>query len=258
MNKIFKKYSEYYDLLYHDKDYATESKYINNLICRYSKNFKSILEFGSGTGKHGRILTKMGYRVHGIELSKSMILKTRIISGFTCQQGDIASPKFGGEGLKVKEKIYDVVISLFHVVSYQVTNKKLKNVFSNAATCLTKDGLFIFDFWYSPAVNSQKPTVKVKHFINKKLEIMRIARPVSVSRKNGVDINYSIYVKNLFNGKIDLIKETHSVRHFDLSEIDNISKIYGFKRLNAQEFKTGARINKNTWCACVIMKKIAP
>jgi SAM-dependent methyltransferase len=257
MKKIFKEYSDFYDLLYHDKNYSSEAKYINNLICRYSKNFKNILEFGSGTGKHARILAKMGYKVHGIELSKSMILKAQIVSGFTCQQGDIASNNLVVGG-GAKEKIYDVVVSLFHVISYQITNKKLRNVFFNAASRLNKDGLFIFDFWYSPAVKSQKPTVKVKNFKNKKIEITRIATPVSVSSKNRVDINYSIYVKNLLNDRIDLIKEKHSVRHFNLLEIDAVGKTYGFKRLNAQEFKTGIRLNQNTWCACVVLKKIRP
>ena len=99
---IFNKYSDYYDLLYHDKDYNSEAKYINNLICRYSKKFKNILEFGSGTGKHARILENMGYRVHGIELSKSMILKAQITSGFTCQQGNIASANLVVGGQKKK------------------------------------------------------------------------------------------------------------------------------------------------------------
>ena len=122
MNKsIFERYSEYYDLLYKDKDYNAEVKYLNRLISRHGANFKDILEFGSGTGKHARILAELGYKIHGIELSANMVSKTETVSGFTCQQGDIANTKTG--------KTYDVVLSLFHVMSYQITNKQLKNVF---------------------------------------------------------------------------------------------------------------------------------
>ena len=60
--KIFQKFSNYYELLYHDKDYAAEAEYINNLIIRNGKNSKKILEFGSGTGKHANILSKLGYK----------------------------------------------------------------------------------------------------------------------------------------------------------------------------------------------------
>lgn len=249
MNKlIFEKYSDYYDLLYNDKDYNSEAKYIYNLIIRHGTNFKDILEFGSGTGSHAAILVGLGYKVHGIELSANMVSKAKIIPGFTCQQGNIATTKMN--------KTYDVILSLFHVMSYQITNKQLKDVFANASEHLNKNGLFIFDFWYSPAVYFQKPSVRVKRAANKKIEITRIAEPVIKSNEHIVDINYSIFIKNLIDQKIDMIKETHSVRHFNLPEIDVLCEIYGFERLEAEEFKTGKKLNENTWGACVLLKKI--
>ena len=245
---IFEKYSDYYELIYKDKEYELEAKYIHNLISRYGKNFKDILEFGSGTGIHAGILVGLGYKIHGIELSATMISKANIVPGFTCQQGNITNTKI--------DKTYDVVLSLFHVMSYLITNKQLKDVFANAAIHLKKDGLFIFDFWYSPAVFHQKPAVRVKRVANEKIEITRIAEPTIIPNENRVNINYNIYVKSLFDKKIDIIKETHTVRHFSLSEIDIISEIYGFERLDVEEFKTGKKIDENTWGPCVVLKKI--
>ena len=247
-NLIFKKFSDYYELLYKDKDYNAEAAYIHNLISRHNANFKDILEFGSGTGKHARILAGLGYTVHGIELSENMISKAKIVPGFTCQQGDITNSKM--------DKTYDVVTSLFHVMCYQITNKQLKDVFENAAAHLNKDGLFIFDFWYSPAVYAQKPSVRVKRAANEKIEITRIAEPVIIPNENRVDINYSIYVKSLIDQKIHMITETHSVRHFSLPEIDIICEMYGFKRLQTEEFKTGKKVSEDTWGPCVLLKKV--
>ena len=247
-NLIFKKFSDYYELLYKDKDYNAEAAYIHNLISRHNTNFKDILEFGSGTGKHARILVGLGYTVHGIELSENMISKAKIVPGFTCQQGDITNSKM--------DKTYDVVTSLFHVMCYQITNKQLKGVFENAAAHLNKDGLFIFDFWYSPAVYAQKPSVRVKRAANEKIEITRIAEPVIIPNENRVDINYSIYVKSLIDQKIHMITETHSVRHFSLPEIDIICEMYGFKRLQTEEFKTGKKVSEDTWGPCVLLKKV--
>jgi len=247
-NLIFKKFSDYYELLYKDKDYNAEAAYIHNLISRHNANFKDILEFGSGTGKHARILAGLGYTVHGIELSENMISRAKIVPGFTCQQGDITNSKM--------DKTYDVVTSLFHVMCYQITNKQLKDVFENAAAHLNKDGLFIFDFWYSPAVYAQKPSIRVKRAANEKIEITRIAEPVIIPNENRVDINYSIYVKSLIDQKIHMITETHSVRHFSLPEIDIICEMYGFKRLQTEEFKTGKKVSEDTWGPCVLLKKV--
>tara|TARA_B110000305_G_C19383976_1_gene611176 strand:- start:422 stop:1174 length:753 start_codon:yes stop_codon:yes gene_type:complete len=247
-NLIFKKFSDYYELLYKDKDYNAEAAYIHNLISRHNANFKDILEFGSGTGKHACILAGLGYTVHGIELSENMISRAKIVPGFTCQQGDITNSKM--------DKTYDVVTSLFHVMCYQITNKQLKDVFENAAAHLNKDGLFIFDFWYSPAVYAQKPSIRVKRAANEKIEITRIAEPVIIPNENRVDINYSIYVKSLIDQKIHMITETHSVRHFSLPEIDIICEMYGFKRLQTEEFKTGKKVSEDTWGPCVLLKKV--
>ena len=247
-DSIFDKYSEYYDLLYDDKDYLAETNYVQKLISRHKSECKNILEFGSGTGQHGSILANLGYKVHGIELSKEMCLKSKSVPGFTYQQGDISNIKMN--------KKYDTVISLFHVMSYQISNKKINDVFANAANHLDKGGLFIFDFWYSPAVYTLKPSIRVKRKSNKKIEITRIAEPMIYSTQNKVDVKYTIFLKNLSdNSKIEF-QETHPVRHFSLLELDLYSERNGFKRVDQEEFMTGLEINDNTWGPCVVLKKI--
>ena len=59
------------------------------------------------------------------------------------------------------ERKFNAVISLFHVVSYQVSNDELESVFFNAASLLDSDGIFVFDFWYSPAVYNNIPSVRI-------------------------------------------------------------------------------------------------
>ena len=58
---VFNSYSRYYNLLYRDKDYLAEVEYILDLIRRFSVSGTQLLEFGSGTGKHGRLLAERGY-----------------------------------------------------------------------------------------------------------------------------------------------------------------------------------------------------
>jgi SAM-dependent methyltransferase len=245
---VFANYGNYYDLLYRDKDYKNEFKYIQNLLKKYSFKTKlDILEFGSGTGKHGNFLVKHGHNVHGIELSKEMILRSDLKHGFTCQRGDIRKVKVN--------RSFDVVISLFHVLNYQITNMSINQVFSNAFRHLRSGGLFIFDFWYSPAVNSIRPSIKIKTTKNKKSEVIRIAEPEFYLNKHIVNIKYSFYVKNLKNGFIKKFGEMHKLRHFDLLEIKKFSKMHNFDILCSEEFLTGLKLNQKTWGACVVLKK---
>lgn len=69
----FKLYSQYYDLLYEDKDYIAEANYIADLINTYRPHSKSILELGSGTGKHAFLLAEQGYKILGLERSADMV-----------------------------------------------------------------------------------------------------------------------------------------------------------------------------------------
>ena len=75
MTEIFNAYAEYYDLLYSNKDYSSEAQYIDSLIKKTSSKANSILELGCGTGAHAEYLARMGYTVHGVDVSPAMISK---------------------------------------------------------------------------------------------------------------------------------------------------------------------------------------
>ena len=244
---IFDIYSHYYDLLYKDKNYLHEVKYIKDLLRHHGISKGNILEFGSGTGKHGYLLGKKGYNVHGVELSKDMVSRIKTHSKFKCQQGDIAKVNI--------DKSFDAVISLFHVISYQTTDNQIKAVFENASNHLTNDGLFIFDIWYSPAVNYKKPSVRVKRVKNNKYSIIRIAEPQCYPNNNLVDVEYTFFVKKLDDNLITQFEEHHSLRHFSISEIDELAQLYDFKRVDAQEFITKKNPSRDTWGICITLKK---
>lgn len=245
---VFSGYSRYYDLLYRDKDYVAESNYIRDLLERFGVSGTQLLEFGSGTGKHGRLLAEIGFRVTGIERSAEMVARTESTQGFSCQQGDICSLKL--------DRTFSAVLSLFHVVSYQTTDANLQAVFERAAEHLETGGLFVFDFWYSPAVSSQSPEVRVKRMADDEVEIIRIAEPLLRPNENCVDVNYTIFARNRESAVIESMTEIHPMRHFSLPEIDLLGKLTGFKRLGAEEFLTKAEPGPNTWGVCVILQKV--
>lgn len=246
--KIFDKYSKYYDLIYHDKDYKSEAEYVKNLIYKFSPNAREILEFGSGTGIHGNLLSNKGFNITGVELSQQMVQLSNQSKKFKCINGDIREIKIGC--------LFDVVISLFHVVSYQTKNSDLKLVFANAHHHLKEKGLFIFDFWYAPAVLSQYPEPRLKKFKNKNQEIVRFAKPKVFENKNIVDVNYEIFINNLQEQTYETFCETHSMRYFSIPELDILAESQGFKRIGEEEFLTGNPPSKKTWGVCLIYQKI--
>jgi SAM-dependent methyltransferase len=245
---VFDAYSRYYDLLYRDKDYVAESNYINDVLKRYEITGANILEFGSGTGKHGRLLAERGYQVMGIERSEEMVAQALQKNGFSSQQGDIRSVQLG--------RTFDAVISLFHVVSYQVSNEDVRAVFSRAAEHLQPGGLFVFDVWYSPAVYAQQPEVRVKRLADESIDITRIAEPVIYPNDNKVDVNFTIFAHDTKTDACQVLKECHPMRHFSLPEVDLFAESAGFERLTAEEFLSGSKPGIDTWGVCFVLRKV--
>jgi len=245
--EVFNAYSRYYDLLYLDKNYSGEVDYIKSLLRRHSVTQGEILEFGSGTGKHGRLLAEDGYTVHGIERSAEMVGLAKQERGFTCEVGDICNIQLN--------RNFDVVLSLFHVVSYQITNANLNAVFDSAVQHLRSGGLFIFDFWYTPAVFLNKPSVRVKRMADKDIEIVRIAEPTIHINENRVDVGYTIFATDRSTGKVETLEEMHPMRHFSLLEIELVAIQHGFKVIGSEEFLSGSKPSEHTWGVCVILEK---
>src|SRR5262245_42107530 len=71
---VFEGTAAYYDELYSDKDYAGEVSYVESLMREFAGQGKlSILDLGSGTGKHAVALGMRGYTVHGVDRSDQMV-----------------------------------------------------------------------------------------------------------------------------------------------------------------------------------------
>lgn len=220
MSEVFDHYAHYYDLLYRDKDYATETAYVASHIQIIKPNASTILELGCGTGAHAECFARLGFTVVGIDMSPKMLsqaetrkagLPAEIAARLTFIQGDVRT-------LRSQER-YDAVVSLFHVMSYQTTNSDLEATFATAASHLSNGGVFLCDFWYGPAVLTQKPNTRVKRFENDAVKITRIAEPVTYINENLVDVNYSIFIEEKLTSKITQQHETHRMRYLFLPEL---------------------------------------
>jgi SAM-dependent methyltransferase len=247
MPKNFQIYSKYYNLLYGDKDYKAEADYVVKQIKAFAPHTKSILEFGSGTGGHGILLQKKGFDVFGLDQSEYMIAEAKK-RGLPCKMANISD-------FKLKEK-YDAVVSLFHVVSYLTENEALIATFKNANKPLNKNGIFLFDVWYSPAVYEQKAVPRIKKMQNKEISVTRVAEPKIDVNKNLVNVCYSILAKDLSSGETNELFESHPMRHFSIPEIGLLAKLTGFEVIKTEEFLTGNKPSENTWGVCFILKKI--
>lgn len=244
-------YAQYYDLLYKDKQYKTEAEYVNSLIIEHNKNAKSILELGCGTGRYAELFSDLGYFVHGIDISTDMlkIAEKRRIG----KEDRLSFSHSKIQELDLNKK-FDVIISLFHVMSYQSSNEELIKAFKVSKKHLVNGGLFIFDFWYGPAVLTDPPVVRIKRLENEKIKITRVAEPILYPQSNIVDVNYDIFIKNKEENKIIEVKELHKMRYFFDTELELICHMVGLEIVNKYEWMTYKNPDFNSWYVVWVLR----
>ena len=246
----FQHYSKYYDLLYKDKNYKEESDYVIQKIKIFVPKAKDILELGSGSGSHAYYFCEAGFEVTGIERSPEMIAvaKAKNIVGFNPILGDISSFELPQQ--------FDVVVSLFHVISYLTENNSLIACFKKVHAHLKSDGVFMFDIWYSPAVYHQKPETRIKRLEDDTLAIIRLAESKMEFDKNVVEVNFDVIIKDKLTHTSESITEKHLMRHFSIPEIKILAAFAGFEVVLTEEFLTGNSPSEDTWGVFFILKKI--
>jgi SAM-dependent methyltransferase len=253
---VFSGYARYYDLIYLDKDYAAEAEYVAGLIRKFHPSARAILELGSGTGIHASLLAEKGFAVRGIERSREMLARSLSLAEsmktghdqLTFSPGDIRD-------IRLNES-FDVVIALFHVISYQTTNEDVTAAFETARNHLKPGGIFLFDVWYGPAVLTERPRVRIKRMVDDQSEITRLADPVLHPNENRVDVNYHVFVRDLATQAVAELKETHTMRYFFKPEIELWASLSGFTIQGAEEWYSSKPIGKATWGVCFCLQAI--
>lgn len=251
MSYNFANYAKYYNLLYKDKEYDKEVNYIDSLINKYSDaKVSTLLDVGCGTGNHDLLFANKGYSVTGIDLSANMIeiandKKNDQTSYFTASAQDFSF-----------DKKFDAVISLFHVMSYQTTNNMLEDAMKNIGKHLNSDGLFIFDFWYGPAVLTDRPGDRKKSLEDDELLINRKTTSKMIPNENKVEVNFDVTIKDKKNNLVENVSEEHFMRYFFLPELKYFLEKTGFTFIDSFAWLSDSvSPSFDSWYGLIIAKK---
>lgn len=131
--------SDYYHILYKNRDKKEAEFFINNLIKKLKIKKKSkILDLACGVGRHSFYLNKKGMNVIGIDNSENNIKKAK---------------KFENKFLKFKKKemtedygqVFDFIFNLFTSFGY-INEKHNFNTFKSINNSLVNHGILVIDY----------------------------------------------------------------------------------------------------------------
>ena len=254
MERAFQSYGKYYDIIYADKDYEKECDFLEEIFRRYSKSVpKTILDVGCGTGGHAILLARRGYEVAGIDASEIMIGIAKEKASKSRVNVDFYVMDLRELGLNKK---FDACICMFAVMDYLTDNQDIQKALLSVRKHLENGSLFVFDFWYGPAVLTILPSTRMKTIEKNGMRVIRFATPHLDTLHHLCVVNYHL-IATRKNQIIDEVKEKHRVRFFFPEEIKHYLEENSFKLLKLCPFlDLNAEPSEGVWNATAISQAI--
>jgi SAM-dependent methyltransferase len=236
----------FYDLLYKDKDYEGELKFIEQIFSAFGTP-STIIEVGCGTGNYTQLLHQKGYDITGLDVSEKMINLAKQKCDCAFRVGDIRSFSLGER--------FDACIAMFAVMGYVVENSDVVKALRNIRGHLKSGGLFVFDVWNGLAVMRTLPEVRVKEVEDTTSKVVRVANPKLEAFNQVCVVDYQFNVLNKRDRTSEKFSESHRVRFYFPQEIKFFLEASGFEVLKICPFLdfSGA-VDESVWNMTVVAR----
>lgn len=251
---VFADYARYYNVLYQDKPYADEVNFVLSCLHQNQISPKTLLDLGCGTGRHALEMARCGIAVTGIDMSETMLhMGEQMLQA--CPLNPLPVLQYGDARTARLYKHFDVVTSLFHVMSYQTSEEDALAVLHTAHTHLKPDGLFLFDFWYGSGVLTDPPTKRHRIMENADTLVERTAEPLHDSINNTVQVHYAMTLLDKHTKQETKLSEIHSMRYWFMPELRFLARQSGFTVVSEGAWMQHTPPTKDTWNAWILLKK---
>ncbi len=178
--------SPFYHQLYKERDYSEATYFMNNLVS-YLKIPKdtTILDLACGRGRHSLYLSKIGYNVTGIDISKENIAEAKK------NQSDRLNYIIHDMRQPLSYQ-FDLILNLFTSFGYYKKDADNLSVIKSIKSNLKTNGIAVIDFLninyvLNNLVEKEEKIINNTEFIIKKyLEDKMLVKSISITHKNKI------------------------------------------------------------------------
>lgn len=233
-------YSDIYDVLYADKEYAAECDLVLERLGWSPPAGQAILDVGCGTGRHAIEFARRGYAVVGVDRSPPMLASAWSNAEGAGVAGQVRFEHGDATDLRLGER-FDAVTMLFAVLSYQSGPGQAQAALETVRNHLHPGGQFVFDVWYQPAVEAIGPEHRERRLST---PIGEVIRSVDSEIDRG---SRTCRVTISLRGAVPSTTEQHVLRYFSADELQALLAGAGMGMEPLAAFPSGGPPDTTTW-----------
>jgi SAM-dependent methyltransferase len=204
----------YYDLVYADKPYADEARFVARFLEGVLGRLpRTLLDLACGTGRHAVEFAAMGIEVTGVDINEDLLAHAReraehieFIAQDMCE-------------LDLGDSRYEAVTCLFDSIGYPQRNERVMAALAGARRHLAHQGALAVEFLHAPAMLLHSSPLRVRRWdTGTGGELLRVsATRLDVARQL-MDVEYEL-VDLRPDGSYERWRERQLNRFFSVQEM---------------------------------------
>jgi SAM-dependent methyltransferase len=212
-------HAAYYDVIYADKPYAEEARFVAEVIARQDVAGPwKVLDLACGSGRHAFEFALMGHSVTGVDYSHDLLNLAR--AGAESRGLDVRFVEQDMRALDVDGGPFDAVTCLFDSIGYLLTNDAIVGALDRARQHLAPHGALAVEFLHAPAVLRHASPVRVRRLPTPAGgTLYRISEVALDTSRQTMHVDYELLDLDAAGTAVARWTETHDNRYFSLEEM---------------------------------------
>jgi SAM-dependent methyltransferase len=207
-------HARYYDLIYAQKPYADEARFVHELL---GGGPGRLLDVACGSGRHAREFAALGWDVTGVDYSPDLLAQA---AGITVLEQDMRK-------LDVPGSPFDAITCLFDSIGYPQDNDGIVATFLGMARHVAPGGRVAVEFLHAPAMLASADPVRVRRWeLPDGGELLRVSETEIDAAAMTMHVSYDV-VELRADGGYARERERQSNRFFAVEEMRALMQLGG-------------------------------
>lgn len=244
-------HAELYDVIYADKPYADEARFVvERLEAARGRRPETLLDVACGTGRHAAEFAAMGIEVTGVDINDELLAHARErVPGVEFVAQDMTELYLG-------EARFDAVTCLFDSIGYPQQDELVTAALAGMGRHLVDDGALAFEYLHAPAMLAHAAPVRVRRWeLPDGAELLRVSETELDAEQRRMEVSYELVALRP-DGSYDRWTESQANRFFSVEEMNGLVAGAGLSVESAgPAYRDGGEIDDDTFHVLAVARR---